>query len=267
LARRGSLPSGLELGSGGHSDQLAFWRGHDRPPQLFLRERFRDRGRSLVWADRGRAGLHYILDTRVGVAVAFAAREPAENYAPLADDDRERVARVRDALVHSVDRVGQRTGDDVIADQRTDRRDFGVLALNWQPVREPVSLPRLVVVDLGEAERFEPARGSWAQVSERVPAVHDHWPSPIQHGGALSCQLLEREADRVGKVAVAVVLFGERLDELCSRSDQALNIGPIDRRGHRFSARVRSHSRNQRNRSRRWTGQMVWATRAATAIM
>jgi hypothetical protein len=163
-----SLRDGLELGSGGHPDQLALRRRHDRPPQLFLRERVRDRGRSPVRADCRRTGLHHLLDARSGVAVTLAEGLPAENDAPLAEHDRERVWRVRDALMDGADRVRERTGDDIVVGERADRRDFGVRALDRQPVCEPVGLPGVVVVDLGEAECFEPARGSWAQVSEML---------------------------------------------------------------------------------------------------
>jgi hypothetical protein len=38
-------------------------------------------------------------------------------------------------------------------------------------VRKPVGLARDVVVDPLEPERLEPARGSWAEVSETVVAV------------------------------------------------------------------------------------------------
>jgi hypothetical protein len=40
--------------------------------------------------------------------------------------------------------------------------DVAGLALNREVVCEPVGLAGNVVVDVLEAERFEPARGSWA---------------------------------------------------------------------------------------------------------
>ena len=42
-------------------------------------------------------------------------------------------------------------------------------------------IPPSRIVWLGEPERVEPARGSWTQVSERVPAVHDHRAGAIEH--------------------------------------------------------------------------------------
>ena len=54
------------------------------------------------------------------------------------------------------------------------RGNIRLLALGRQSACEPVMLTRRVVVDLAEAKRLEPARGSWAEVSYRVPAVHDH---------------------------------------------------------------------------------------------
>jgi hypothetical protein len=163
-----------------------------------------------------------------GVTITLAEREPAEDHAPLAEHHRERVPRAADPLAHRTDGVGEAAGDDVVAGEGADSRGFGVLALDRQLVREPVDLSGVIVVGLGEAECCEPARGSWAQVSERVPAVHDHRPAAVELPCALGGQLLQREADGAGEVASAVVLFGERLDQLRSRSDQALNVAPVD---------------------------------------
>jgi len=57
---------------------------------------------------------------------------------------------------------------------------------NGEVVREPVGFAGDVVVDVLEAERFEPARGSWTHVSGVVVAVDDDRPAPIEPRGAVS---------------------------------------------------------------------------------
>jgi hypothetical protein len=47
-------------------------------------------------------------------------------------------------------------------------------------VGKPVGLAEHVVVDPGEPEGLEPARGSWAQVSQPIPAVDDHRAGAVQ---------------------------------------------------------------------------------------
>jgi len=85
--------------------------------------------------------------------------------------------------------IGWGAPDDVIAHNPADSPRFGVVALDVEVVGEPIHLPGDVVVHVGEPECLEPARGSWAEVSERVPAVHDHRAGPVEHGDAL---LVER---------------------------------------------------------------------------
>jgi hypothetical protein len=91
-------------------------------------------------------------------------------------------------------------------------------------VGEPVDLPKGVVVDLGEPERFEPARGSWAQVSEGVPAIQHHRTIGIERDGTFSGQLLEREVNRARQVELIVLAFGQNLDELRAIFDQPPDV-------------------------------------------
>jgi hypothetical protein len=58
--------------------------------------------------------------------------------------------------------VSQFAGDDVGAHEFARGDDVAGLAVNREVVCEPVGLAGNVVVDVLEAERFEPARGSWA---------------------------------------------------------------------------------------------------------
>jgi hypothetical protein len=47
-------------------------------------------------------------------------------------------------------------------------------------VDEPLVAGVEVVGDLGEPKALEPARGSGAEVSGRVPAVHNDWPARVE---------------------------------------------------------------------------------------
>ena len=75
-----------------------------------------------------------------------------------------------------------------------------VVTLDRQFVGQPVDLARDVVVDLGEPECVEPARGSCAEVSERVPAVDDHGPLAVEHARGRRIELLERKVHRARQV-------------------------------------------------------------------
>jgi hypothetical protein len=97
---------------------------------------------------------------------------------------------------------------------------------------EPVDLPGHVVVDLGEPERFEPARGSCAEVSERVPAVDDDRTPALEHSCALGSQALEREAHGSRKMALLVLFLRKCLDELRAIGEQPLQLLEADRAGH-----------------------------------
>jgi hypothetical protein len=58
--------------------------------------------------------------------------------------------------------VSQFAGDDVGAHEFARGDDVGCLPVDGEVACEPVGLAGNVVVDVLEAERFEPARGSWA---------------------------------------------------------------------------------------------------------
>jgi hypothetical protein len=71
-----------------------------------------------------------------------------------------------------------------------------------------------------EPERFEPARGSWAEVSQVVPAIDHDRVRAVEAGGALRVQALERDVHRTGQVKLLVVLAGQHLDELDTLVEQ-----------------------------------------------
>jgi hypothetical protein len=119
-------------------------------------------------------------------------------------------------------------GDDIAALGVAGAQDPGLLALGLQAVGEPVGLAGDVVVDLGEAELFEPARGSGAHVSQRVMAVHDHRPVGVEPGGAGGVELLEGDVDRAGQVLVGVLGCRQHLHQLRATLTQLLELLQID---------------------------------------
>ena len=105
-------------------------------------------------------------------------------------------------------------------------------AFAWQTVGEPVNLTWGVVVETGEAESGEPARGAWTQVSEAVPAVHDDIVSRIEPLSRLSVQLRERETDRARKMELLVLRSRQDLDDLGIAGDQFVEVGDVVDGGH-----------------------------------
>jgi hypothetical protein len=71
-----------------------------------------------------------------------------------------------DPLAHRSNAVIQRAADHVVSSKLPGCWRLGVVTFDRQLVGQPVNLARVVIVDVSKSKRFEPARGSWAQVSE-----------------------------------------------------------------------------------------------------
>jgi len=82
------------------------------------------------------------------------------------------------------------------------------------------AFPGTVVVDLLEAERLEPARGPWAEVSEGVPAVDDDRVRAVEAGRGLVVQLLQRDAERAREMLLLVLVRRQDLHELRTRGEE-----------------------------------------------
>src|SRR5207244_2267544 len=95
-------------------------------------------------------------------------------------------------------------GDDVRAQPATGGGPVGEGAFGGQVVGQPVDLAGSVVVDVGEAETFEPARGSGTHVSKAVPAVDGSRSGGIELGGAAGGEGLERDGGGAGQVLLGV---------------------------------------------------------------
>jgi hypothetical protein len=125
------------------------------------------------------SGIHHLFDGEGGIAVQGTPAKPAQQHPSAACHEPEPVSRDEYPLPHLADPLLDPAGHHVVARKPTGGRGINLLAVDRQVVFKPIDLARHVVVDLGEPERFEPARGSWAHVSKRVPAVHDHRPLTV----------------------------------------------------------------------------------------
>jgi hypothetical protein len=104
------------------------------------------------------------------------------------------------------------------------------LTFEGEACREPVDLARGIVEDLVEAEAVEPPRGSRADVSGVVEAVHDDRTRAIQNLARLLFEVTQREVDRPGKVGVAVLVRRQDVDEPNARQlEHPLQFFALDR--------------------------------------
>lgn len=104
----------------------------------------------------------------------------------------------------------------------------GVPALGRQAGGQPVELTGHVVVDLGEPKALEPPRGSWAEVSGRVPAVHDDGPAWVERPSGLGLELAEGQVDRTREVVFLELFRGQDVDHLGALLHKILNLLPAD---------------------------------------
>src|SRR5262245_53555588 len=85
----------------------------------------------------------------------------------------------------------------------------------------------------GEAERFEPPRGSWAHVSGRVPAVDDDGLARIEQTEGLGLDRGEGDVDGPREMVLLELVPGQDLDDLRAGVHERLHGTPImDRVGH-----------------------------------
>jgi hypothetical protein len=104
--------------------------------------------------------------------------------------------------------------------QVTGARAMRVPTFNWQSGCEPVELAGGIVVHLAEAERFEPARGSWAHVSGAIPAIHDHGTRWVKERTRITFDLTQRDAYRSRQVLVLELVARKNLDKLRAGVDE-----------------------------------------------
>src|SRR5439155_19187105 len=123
------------------------------------------------------------------------------------------------------DALAEAAGGDVVTGDVDGAGLGGLAAFAREAAREPVGLTGDVVVDVWESHGGEPARGSWAHVSQRVEAVNDHRAAPVELGGRLGPELLERNVERAWQVLVCVFVGRKDLDELSAPVEELAQPG------------------------------------------
>jgi hypothetical protein len=89
-----------------------------------------------------------------------------------------------------------RAREDVTVGDRPDPRLVRPPALGRLTGGDPIDLASGVVEDLLEPELLEPARGSCAQVSKLIPAVHDDRPGRVERLPGSATEVAQRDAHR-----------------------------------------------------------------------
>lgn len=209
------------------SQELPFGRrdqnvGHAPAAQSF--PRVREIG---VGTDRRWSGFHDLFGSRLQrSALEVRAPDSSEHDALLVHHDMGRNApvefgewRIRGA------------GGDVALDRVEDTRRCRFGTDCPETGCKPICLPSCVIRDR-VAKTFEPPRGSWAHVSEAIPAVHDDRASRIKDPYCISSQRLEGKMDRAGQMLLVVFGSGQHLDELRTVIEERQKSVPVDRARH-----------------------------------
>jgi hypothetical protein len=110
---------------------------------------------------RSRPGHHRLLHGSITVSCKGGATEPAEDDAPLVDDEAGIPAGVADAFGDFAEPLAEAAGWDIRTRVRADAGGAVAAAFDREPERPPVGLAGDIVVDGLETEAFEPRRGSW----------------------------------------------------------------------------------------------------------
>jgi hypothetical protein len=120
------------------------------------------------------------LGSRIRVAFQGSLPEPPKERAVLGENEGEPAGGAGAPLADGADALVQPGRGHILAEQILGPEDAGPFTFGRKPVGEPVGLAEHVVVDPGEPEGLEPARGSWAHASQAVPAVDDHRAGAVQ---------------------------------------------------------------------------------------
>jgi hypothetical protein len=181
-----------------------------------------------VGTERAGSRPHDLLDRLVLAPLELLGPQQAKDD-PLVVHDHARVPSGRPhPLADLADRFVEPTGRHVPAGHITSSWPVGVPALGRQAGGQPVELTGHVVVDLGEPTALERTRGSWAEVSGRVPAVHDDGPAWVERPSGLGLELAEGQVDRTREVVFLEPFRGQDVDHLGALLHEILNLLPAD---------------------------------------
>ena len=182
---------------------------------------------------RARSGTHGPLDEQIRIPLELSSPQQPQ-YHPLPAHDHAGIPSGGNSPVSDLaEPLAGRAHRHIPPHHIGKARVLRVRTLGRQACSHPVLLSRPVVVHLGEPEGLEPARGSRAEVSTRVRAVHDDRPAGIERPGGLGLDPAQREVDRSGQVVFAVFPGRQHVDDLGTPLHQAANSLAIDVLGHR----------------------------------
>ena len=176
------VPSQLDVLAPENSNKNTVGASDKETGQILVSHTIRDRLQSSARSDRPRPRRHCLLNTHTLVFTNRATTQQPENDAFIVDDD-AKVPVCRQACGYLCDLLVEPTRGRAGTDDASGASAAVVAALERKSERAPIGLTCGVVVDVCEAERFEPRRGPRAQVSLVVVAVGDHRPLPVEVPG------------------------------------------------------------------------------------
>jgi hypothetical protein len=152
--------------------------------------------------------LHYLFNELLGIAVQGLPLQQVKHNALLVHHHAAIPPRGPDMLGHLAQAVRQAARGYIASYALANTGNSRPFPLRWQATGLPVYLSRHVVKHLGEAEAFEPPRGSGAQVSTCVVAVDNHRLVASQLCRCFTRQLGQRQMD--GSREVFLLVFPRR---------------------------------------------------------
>jgi hypothetical protein len=191
-----------------------------------------DRAEVLARSDGGGASSHDLAGRapvlQINTVKVFQA---AGNDATIIDHD-TKGRPVADAPSDRANLFGEMTGRDVPV-YGTEYTGLAWAGPLGRPSGcDPIDLAGGVVVDLIEAELFEPPRGPGAHVSKAIPAVDHDWSGWVKRSYGAAIELLEGHVHSPGKMFLGILFRGEDLHKLSRIVEESAQMVTVDRNGH-----------------------------------
>jgi hypothetical protein len=180
----------------------------------------------------------------VSLAELLGPEEPQDDALVVHDHTRIPSCRRR-PFTDCAHRLLKSARRDIPASHVSSASARGVRPFCGKACRQPVELSVDVVVHLLEPEALEPPRGSWAQVSGRVPAVDEYRPERIELFLGFGLEASERETDGSRKMVSLELVPGQHLHHLHAFPHESPDVGAIDFLRHRHPRFARSNQPTQ----------------------
>src|SRR3984893_12770134 len=190
-----------------------------------------------VRAKRAGTGPHDSLDPLLVSLPELLGPEKSQDDALVVHDHTRIPPYRRRAFTDRVHRLLQSARLDIPASHVSSSCTRGVRPCGWNPCRQPVALSVYVVIHLVDPVTLEPPRGSWAQVSGRVPAVDEYRPGRIELFLRFGFEASERETDGSPKMVILELFPGQHLHHLRPFPHESPDVITIDLSRHRHPLR------------------------------